>query len=222
MSAFWGVIARDLRLALRSGGGWLNPVSFFLMVIALFPLAISPEPRELARMAPGVVWIAALLAVMLSMDSLFRQDLDDGSLEQLLLAPAPLPLLVLAKVAAHWLQTGFVLTLLSPLAALLLNLNTAGAWGLFWTLLLATPVLSLVSAIAAGLTVALRRGGVLVPLLSLPLHIPVLIFASSAVQAAALGDPILGFLALLGAFLILALVLTPFAVAAALRMALGS
>lgn len=221
MKAMLAIISRDLRLALRNSGDWLNPLSFFLMVIALFPLAISADPRELARMAPGIVWIAALLAVMLSMDSLFRQDLEDGTLEQLLLAPAPLPLIVLGKIIAHWLQTGFLLTVLSPVAGIMLNLSDHAMQALFWTLLLATPVLSLVSAIGAGLTVALRRGGVLVPLLSLPLHVPVLIFATSAVQAAALGDPVGGYLALLGAFLILALVLAPFAVAAALRMAVG-
>lgn len=221
MKAVLAVIARDLRLALRSHGDWLNPLSFFLMVVALFPLAISPEPRQLALMAPGIVWIAALLAVLLSMDSLFRSDLDDGSLEQLLLAPAPLPLVVLGKVFAHWLQTGFCLTLLSPVAGLMLYLDGHTIAVLFVSLLLGTPILSLVSAIGAALTVALRRGGVLVPLLSLPLHVPVLIFATGAVQAAATGMPVAGFLALLAAFLVLALTLTPFAVAASLRLAAG-
>lgn len=222
MKAMLAVVARDLRLAMRSGGDWLNPLSFFLMVVALFPLAISPDPKQLALMAPGVVWIAALLAVLLSMDSLFRQDLEDGSLEQLLVAPAPLPLVVLGKVFAHWLQTGFCLTLLSPIAGLMLYLDAHTLGVLFLTLLLGTPVLSLVSAIGAALTVALRRGGVLVPLLSLPLHIPVLIFATGAVQASIAGMPVAGFLALLAAFLVLALTLTPFAVAAALRIAEGA
>ena len=219
MNAVLALVARDLRLALRGGGDWLNPLSFFLMVVALFPLAISPDPKQLAQMAAGIVWIAALLAVLLSMDGLFRQDLEDGSLEQLLLAPAPLPLVVLGKVLAHWLQTGFCLTLLSPVAGLMLYLDGHSMGVLFLSLLLGTPVLSLVSAIGAALTVALRRGGVLLPLLSLPLHIPVLIFATGAVQAARAGLPVAGYLALLAAFLVLALTLTPFAVAAALRLA---
>lgn len=219
--SLWAVIQRDLKLVSRQGGEWLNPLSFFLMVITLFPLAISSTPTKLAAMAGGVVWIAALLAVLLSMDSLFRQDYDDGSLEQLLVSPAPLPLVVLAKVIAHWLQTGACLTVLSPIAALLLHLPNDAAVALFITLLIGTPTLSLVSAIGAALTVSLKRGGVLIPLLTLPLHIPVLIFATAAVQAALNGLPIGGYLALLGAFLALALTLSPLAVAAALRLAVG-
>ncbi len=219
--SLWAVIQRDLKLVSRQGGEWLNPLSFFLMVITLFPLAISSTPAKLAAMAGGVVWIAALLAVLLSMDSLFRQDYDDGSLEQLLVSPAPLPLVVLAKVIAHWLQTGACLTVLSPVAALLLHLPNDAAVALFITLLIGTPTLSLVSAIGAALTVSLKRGGVLIPLLTLPLHIPVLIFATGAVQAALNGLPIGGYLALLGAFLVLALTLSPLAVAAALRLSVG-
>lgn len=219
--SLWAVIQRDVKLVSRQGGEWLNPLSFFLMVITLFPLAINSTPTKLAAMAGGVVWIAALLAVLLSMDSLFRQDYDDGSLEQLLVSPAPLPLVVLAKVIAHWLQTGACLTVLSPVAALLLHLPNDAAVALFITLLIGTPTLSLVSAIGAALTVSLKRGGVLIPLLTLPLHIPVLIFATAAVQAALNGLPIGGYLALLGAFLALALTLSPLAVAAALRLAVG-
>ncbi len=219
--SLWAVIQRDVKLVSRQGGEWLNPLSFFLMVITLFPLAINSTPTKLAAMAGGVVWIAALLAVLLSMDSLFRQDYDDGSLEQLLVSPAPLPLVVLAKVLAHWLQTGACLTVLSPVAALLLHLPSDAAWALFITLLIGTPTLSLLSAIGAALTVSLKRGGVLIPLLTLPLHIPVLIFATAAVQAALNGLPIGGYLALLGAFLVLALTLSPLAVAAALRLSVG-
>lgn len=219
--SLWAVIQRDVKLVSRQGGEWLNPLSFFLMVITLFPLAISSTPTKLAAMAGGVVWIAALLAVLLSMDSLFRQDYDDGSLEQLLVSPAPLPLVVLAKVIAHWLQTGACLTVLSPIAALLLHLPNDAAWALFITLLIGTPTLSLISSIGAALTVSLKRGGVLTPLLTLPLHIPVLIFATAAVQAALNGLPIGGYLALLGAFLVLSLTLSPLAVAAALRLAVG-
>ena len=218
---FLAVLRRDLRLAARQGGDWLNPLSFFVMVISLFPLAINTTPARLAAMAGGIVWIAALLAVLLSMDSLFRQDYEDGSLEQMTLTPAPLPVVVLAKVLAHWLQTGACLTVLSPMAALLLNLPDEAMLTLVLTLLLGTPTLSLVSAIGAALTVSLRRGGVLVPLLSLPLHIPVIIFATAAVQATLTGLPAAGFLAILAAFLVLALTLAPLAVAAALRLAAG-
>lgn len=219
--ALWAVLRRDLRLAARQGGDWLNPLSFFVMVITLFPLAINTTPSKLAAMAGGVVWIAALLSVLLSMDSLFRQDYDDGSLEQLVLSPSPLPVVVLAKVMAHWLQTGACLTLLSPVTALLLNLPAEAMGTLFLTLLLGTPTLSLISSIGAALTVSLRRGGVLVPLLSLPLHIPVIIFATAAVQASMAGLPAVGYLAILAAFLVLALTLAPLAVAASLRLATG-
>ena len=221
MNAALALLARDLRLALRQSGDWLMPLGFFLLVVTIFPLAITPEPKKLAVMAPGVIWVGALLAMLLSLDSLFRQDLDDGSLEQLLVTPASLPLLVLAKVAAHWLQTGFCLVLLAPVAAVMLFLDMSVLPVLVVTLLLGTPVLSLIGAIAAALTVALRRGGVLVPLITLPLLVPVIVFATGAVQAAAAGLPVAGYLALLAAFLVLALTLVPFAVAAALRIAIG-
>lgn len=221
MNAAFALLARDLRLAWRQAGDWLTPLSFFLLVVMLFPLAITPESKKLALMAPGVIWVAALLAMLLSLDGMFRQDLEDGSLEQLLVAPAPLPLLVLAKVMAHWLQTGFCLVLLSPIAAVMLFLDGDVLPVLMATLLLGTPVLSLMGAVAAALTVVLRRGGVLIPLISLPLIVPVIVFAIGAVQAASIGLPVTGYLALLAAFLVLALTLVPFAVAAALRIAVG-
>lgn len=217
----WQLLRRDLRLGLRQRGDWLNPLVFFLMVIALVPLAVSPEPSRLRELAAGIIWIAALLAVLLAMDSLFRSDHDDGTLEQLLLTPAPLPLLVLAKVLAHWLQTGLSLTVLTPLAAILLNLPASAIPVLCLTLLLGTLTLSLLSAIGAALTVGLRRGGVLVPLITLPLHIPVLIFATAAVQAGLNGLPVDGYIAILAAFLVLALMLAPLAAAAALRLAVS-
>jgi heme exporter protein B len=221
MSAVRSLLLRDLRLALRQPGDWLTPLSFFLLVIMLFPLAITPEPKKLALMAPGVIWVAALLAMLLSLDGLFRQDLEDGSLEQLLVTPASLPLLVLTKVFAHWLQTGFCLVLLSPVAAVMLFLDQHTFFTLLATLLLGTPVLSLIGAVAAALTVALRRGGALIPLITLPLMVPVIVFATGAVQAAAIGMPVAAYLALLAAFLVLAVTLIPFAVAAALRIATG-
>lgn len=220
-SSFFALLRRDIKLGMRQSGEWVNPLAFFVMVITLVPLAVSPTPSLLAQVGPGILWIAALLSVLLAMDSLFRQDFDDGSLEQLLLIPSPLPLLVLAKVLAHWLLTGLSLTLLSPLMAVLLNLPLSVVPVLMLTLLMGTLTLSLISSIAAALTVGLRRGGVLVTLISLPLHIPVLIFATAAVQANIDGLPIIGFLALLAAFLLIALVLAPFAAAASLRLAIA-
>jgi len=221
LQAAFQVFKRDLRLGWRQSGEWLNPLIFFLMVITLVPLAISPDPARLRELAGGIIWIAALLAVLLAMDGLFRSDFDDGTLEQLLLTPAPLPLLVLAKVLAHWLQTGVALAMLAPLAGVLLNLPSSVLVVLVLSLLLGTLTLSLISAIGAALTVGLRRGGVLVPLITLPMHIPVLIFATASVQASLSGLPVTGYLALLGAFLILALCLAPLAAAAALRLAVS-
>ncbi|REH36793.1 heme exporter protein B [Paraperlucidibaca baekdonensis] len=218
MSAFMAVMMRDLRIGLRQGGGWLNPLVFFLMVIALVPLAVSPAPDALRMLAGGIIWIAALLAVLLAMDGLFRSDFDDGTLEQLSLHSTPMAVLVLAKILAHWLLTGLCLTLLAPLAALLLNLPVQAMGVLCLTLLMGTLTLSLISAIGAALTVSLRRGGLLVPLITLPLHIPVVIFATAAVQASVIGQPVAGFLALLAAFLLLALMIAPLASAAALGL----
>lgn len=216
----WRVISRELRIAFRSGAEMLNPLWFFLIVITLFPLGIGPEPQLLARIAPGVVWVAALLSSLLALERLLRDDFNDGSLEQLLLLPTPLPVTVLGKIIAHWLITGLPLLLLSPLAALLLSLNFNGWRALALTLLLGTPVLSLLGAIGVALTVGLRRGGVLLSLLVLPLAVPVLIFASAAIDAAIMGLPVGGYLAILGAMLAASLSLAPFATAAALRISL--
>ncbi|QKJ88004.1 Heme exporter protein B [Paramixta manurensis] len=216
----WRVLKRELQIALRSGAEVVNPLWFFLIVITLFPLGIGPEPQLLARIAPGVVWVAALLASLLALERLFRDDFIDGSLEQLLLLPTPLPLTVLGKTGAHWILTGVPLLLLSPLIALLLSLDFASWRAMALTLLLGTPTLSLLGAIGVGLTVGLRRGGILLSLLLLPLAIPVLIFASAAMDAAGMGLPIGGYLAILGAMLVLSLVISPFATAAALRVSL--
>jgi heme exporter protein B len=214
------IIQRELKIAFRSGAEVINPLWFFLIVITLFPLGIGPEPQQLARIAPGVAWVAALLASLLALERLFRDDFLDGSLEQLLLLPTPLPVTVLGKVIAHWLITGLPLILLSPLAALLLSLDFAGWRAMALTLLLGTPTLSFLGAIGTGLTVGLRRGGVLLSLLVLPLSIPVLIFASAAIDAAGMGLPIGGYLAILGAMLAVSATLSPFATAAALRISL--
>ncbi len=206
------LIQRELRIACRRGAEVVNPLWFFLIVITLFPLGIGPDPQQLARIAPGIVWVAALLSSLLALERLFRDDFNDGTLEQLLLSPTPLPVMVLGKVIAHWLVTGLPLILLSPLAALLLSLDIWRAVAL--TLLLGTPTLSFLGAIGVGLTVGLRRGGVLLSLLVLPLAIPVLIFASAAIDAAG------RYLALLGAMLVASATLAPFATAAALRITL--
>lgn len=218
---FLAVLKRDLLLAARRRSDMLNPLIFFLMVASLFPLGISPEPGFLAQIAPGVVWVGALLATLLSMDSLFRSDFDDGTLEQTLLSPQPLVLVVFAKVFSHWMMTGLPLTLLAPLLGVMLFLPAEGMGGLVLSLLLGTPTLSLIGAIGAALTVGLRKGGVLISLLVLPLYIPVLIFGSSAVQAAVTGLPLAGYLALLGAMLALGIVLAPLAIAAALRISVS-
>lgn len=214
------LIQRELRIAFRGGADVINPLWFFLIVITLFPLGIGPDPQQLARIAPGIAWVAALLASLLALERLFRDDFSDGSLEQLALTPTPLPVIVIGKVVAHWLVTGVPLIVLSPLAALLLSLDMNGWWAMALTLLLGTPTLSFLGAIGVGLTVGLRRGGVLLSLLVLPLAIPVLIFASAAMEAASQGLPIGGYLAILGAMLLGSATLSPFATAAALRITL--
>ncbi|MCP5419907.1 MAG: heme exporter protein CcmB [Gammaproteobacteria bacterium] len=217
-AAFAGVLRRDLKLGVRKRGEVFNPILFFVLVVSLFPLGVGPSPKILAEIAPGVIWVAALLATLLSMERLFRSDFEDGALEQLLLSPHDLPLLVLAKVLAHWLITGVPLIVVSPLLGVLLHLPSEGVIALPLTLLLGTPVLSLLGAIGVALTVGLRRGGVLLTLLVMPLYIPVLIFGTTAIAAAASGLPNSGQLALLGGLLALTLTLAPFAAAAGLRI----
>ncbi|MGC6389024.1 heme exporter protein CcmB [Ewingella sp. S1.OA.A_B6] len=214
------ILRRELKIAFRNSAEIINPLWFFIIVITLFPLGLGPEPQLLARIAPGIVWVAALLASLLSLERLFRDDYLDGTLEQLLLLPAPLPLTVLGKVCAHWVVTGLPLLLLSPVIALLLSLDFASWKAVALTLLLGTPTLSFIGAIGAGLTVGLRKGGVLLSLLVLPLYIPVLIFATGAIDAASMNMPIDGYLAFLGAMLAGSATLTPFATAAALRVSI--
>ena len=217
---FWHIIKRELQIAMRKQAEILNPLWFFLIVITLFPLVIGPDPELLSRIAPGVAWVAALLSALLSFERLFRDDYIDGSLEQLILTSQPLVLTALAKVLAHWLLTGLPLILLSPIAALLLSLEIPIWWALVLTLLLGTPVLSCLGAIGVALTVGLRKGGVLLSLLVVPLFIPVLIFSASVLDAAGLSLPYNGQLAILGAILAGVMTLSPFAIAAALRISL--
>ena len=214
-----GILLRDLRLALRRRADTLSALVFFVLVTSLFPLAVGPEPGLLRSMAPGVVWVAALLAAMLSLARMFADDYQDGTLEQMLLAACPLPLLVAAKIAAHWLCSGLLLALVSPLLALQFDLGWPGTGVLILSLLLGTPVLSLIGAVGAALTVGVRGAAVLMPLLVLPLCIPVLIFGAAAVEASRGGLGVSGHFSLLGAFLALALVGAPWATATALRIA---
>lgn len=215
------LMAREARVLFRRPAELLNPLVFFAIVITLFPLAVGPESRLLQTLAPGLLWVAALLSVLLSLDGLFRSDFDDGSLEQWVLSPHPLPLLVLAKVMTHWAFSGLALVLLAPLLALMLGLPTSCLPVLVMSLLLGTPVLSLLGAVGAALTVGLKRGGLLLALLILPLYIPVLILGSGALQAALQGMAATGHLLWLGSLAVLALTLTPFAIAAGVKISVA-
>ena len=212
------LVRRDLTVALRRSSDVLTPLIFFAIVVSLFPLGLGPEPAVLRTIAPGVIWVAALLATMLSLNHLFANDYADGTLEQMLLSPHPLAVLVLAKVAAHWLLTGLPLVLISPLLALQLQLSDTAMTTLVLSLLLGTPVLSLLGAVGAALTLGLRGGGVLVSLLVLPLYTPVLIFGAGAVAGVSAGIDVEAHFSLLAAFLVLAVSFTPWATAAALRV----
>ncbi len=218
---FIKVLRRELKIAFRKSAEIINPLWFFIIVITLFPLGLGPEPKLLARIAPGIVWVAALLSSLLSLERLFRDDYLDGSLEQLLLLPTPLTLTVLAKVCAHWVVTGLPLLIISPLVALLLSLDFDTWKAVALTLLLGTPTLSFIGAIGVALIVGLRKGGVLLSLLVLPLYIPVLIFSTGAIDAASMAMPISGYLAILGAMLAGSVTLAPFATAAALRISVN-
>jgi heme exporter protein B len=220
MSPLLGLVARDLRLAVRQGADAALVLAFFLLGVLLFPFGVGPEPGILARIAAGVIWVMALLAALLSLDRLFLADREDGSLDLLALLPLPLEFVVVAKVLAHWLVTGLPLAIVAPLLGLLLDMPEPALGALAPALLLGTPVLSLIGGIGAALTLGARRAGALLPLLVLPLYVPVLIFGVAAVEAAATGMPARPHLFLLGGLLLGALALAPWATAAALRQAL--
>jgi len=221
LTAFAAVLQRDLLLVWRRRGDSVQPMLFALLIVSLFPLALGPEQPTLARIAPGIVWVAMLLAGLMSLDTLFRGDLEDGSLEQFMLAPQPLSVLIFAKVLVHWTTSALPLLVATPLLAELLYLPRELLAPLWLSLLLGTPLLSLIGAVIVALTVGMRRSGMLLALLTLPLYVPVLIFGAGSVMAAADGLPYLGALLLLGAGLALALVLAPLAAAGALRIALS-
>ena len=220
MTAFLRLVRRDLLLAFRQGADAALVVVFFALAVLLFPFGVGPEPNMLARIGAGILWVMALLAALLSLERLFLADHEDGSLDLLALAPLPLELVVLAKVAAHWLTTGLPLMLTAPFLALLLGMDAAAIPALVPALLLGTPTLSLIGAIGAALTLGARRGGVLLPLLILPLYVPVLVFGVAAVDAAAAGLTPRPHLLILGGLLLGALPLAAWASAAALRQAL--
>ncbi len=216
------VLRRQLLLAVRRPIEIGNPLLFFAIVIVLFPLGLGPSPERLVSFAPGVLWITALLSNLLTSDAVFRSDFDDGSLEQLILAPQPLFFSALAYILAHWLTTGLLLAAVSPVFALMLNLPVSALGALFVSLLLGTAVLSLLGGIGAALTVGLKRGGILISLLILPLYMPVLIFGTAAVQAAMTGAPSGPYLAILGAMLSLAIALAPLAIATGLKVSIDA
>jgi heme exporter protein B len=221
MSLFVATIRRELLIAYRNPADLLNPLCFFVIVVSLFPLGIGPTPSMLQQIAPGVIWVAALLATLLSLELLFRTDYDDGSLEQMTFSDAPLLWLVLGKVVSHWLMTGLPLALLSPLLGLMLFLTPSGTEALLWSLLLGTPILSLLGAIGASLTVGLRKGGLLIAILILPLFVPVLILATSMVQTGVQGGDYTGHMLWLGVLLALSVGMAPLATSAGIRISVS-
>jgi len=220
MTGFGVVLARELRLAIRQPGEAAMVVMFFVLATILFPFGIGPEANILARIAAGVLWVAALLAAMLSLERLFQADYEDGSLEILVLSPVALELAVGAKIIAHWLTTGVPLLIATPIMAVLLNLDATGIWALLAAMTLGTPTISLIGAVGAALTLGARRGGILLSLLVLPLVVPVLIFGAAAVDAALAGFAPRQQLLTLVAILAAASILAPWAAAAAVRQSM--
>ena len=221
MSPFATLLLRDLKLAARSGGGAALALSFFALVATLVPLGVGADMKLLARVAGGILWVAAVLSALLSLDRLFQGDFEDGSLEVIALSPLALEMTALAKILAHWLSTGLPLTLLSPLLALLFNLDGAPTLMLFLSLLIGTPAVSAVGAIGASLTLSLKRGGLILPLIILPLLAPAVIFGAGAVRLVLDGMGSGSALGLLAAFSFGAVLLSPFAAAASVRLNLG-
>jgi heme exporter protein B len=222
MSAFTTLLLRDIRLAARSGGSAALALSFFGLVATLVPLGVGPDLHLLSRVAGGILWVGAVLAALLSLDRLFQGDFEDGGLDLIALSPLPLEATALAKICAHWLSTGLPLALLSPLLALLFNLPGSATIILFVSLLIGTPAVSAIGAIGASLTLSLKRGGLILPLIVLPLLSPVVIFGAGAVSATLDGLGGSGALGLLAAFGFGAVLLSPFAAAASVRLNLGA
>ena len=220
MNQFFSIISRDLRLAVRQGGSTFLALAFFVLTVTLFPLGLGSDLSMLARVAPGVLWVAAMLAALLSLDRLFQADFEDGSLEQLALSGIPIGVMILGKIIAHWLTTGLPLLLVSPILAVLLNMDNAGFVALLLTMLIGTPALSLIGSIGAALTLTVRRGGVLLSLMVLPLYIPILIFGVSSIDAAVHGLNAKPHLYLLAALAITSLPIGLCAAAAAVKLSM--
>ena len=221
MGIYLHILRRDLLLAIRHRAELINPLLFFVLVVVLFPLGIGTEQKILSSIAPAIVWIAALLSALLSLDHIFRSDMEDGSLEQMIISTQPTSLIVLAKITAHWITTGLLITLVGPLLGVFLGLSGDTAQMLFFTLCIGTPILSAIGSIGVALTVGLRRGGILLALLVLPMYVPVLIFATVMVDHASTGLPFSADLSMLIAFLILAITLAPLPTAAALKVSVS-
>ncbi len=219
MRSFLALLKRDMLLAYRQGSALTMTLSFFVIAVTLFPLGVGPELNVLARIGPGVLWVGALLACLLTLDRIFQADFEDGTLEQLMLGPLSIEFIVLTKIIAHWVMSVLPLIAITPILAISLNVHADGIWAMIFSLLIGSPVLSLIGAVGAALTVAMRRGGVLLSLLVLPLYIPVLIFGVASVEAAVALMPMAPHLMLLGGLSLGALVVCPFAAAAALRLA---
>ncbi|MDC0596260.1 heme exporter protein CcmB [Candidatus Pseudothioglobus singularis] len=213
-------MTRDLKMALRNPSSFLNPLMFFVISISLFPIAISPEAQTLSSIAPGLIWVITMLSVLLSLNSLFHYDYDSGVLEQMVISHHSLPLILLAKTLAHWMLSGLPIIILSPFLGMALFINTEGIYILVLTLIIATPCLSLIGSIGASLVVGIKNSGMLLSLLILPLFIPILIFATSAVSQSQSNLPIDGQLYFLGFILILSLLITPFLSALSLKISL--
>ena len=220
MKIFMQTLTRDLKMALRNPSSFLNPLMFFVISISLFPIAISPESQTLSSIAPGIIWVITMLSVLLSLNSLFHYDHDSGVLEQMVISHHSLPLILLAKTSAHWILSGLPIIVLSPFLGMALFINTEGIYILILTLIIATPCLSLIGSIGASLVVGIKNSGMLLSLLILPLYIPILIFATSAVSQSQSNLPIDGQLYFLGFILILSLLVTPFLSALSLKISL--
>lgn len=220
MNIYWQTLTRDLSSAIRNASSVLNPLLFFVISISLFPLAISPEAATLSQIAAGIIWVASMLAVLLSLNTLFHNDFENGVLEQMAASHHSLPLLILSKIFAHWLLTGVPIILLSPLLGTVLFLDNESIKIMMLTLLLATPSLSLIGAMGASLIVSIKNSGMLLSLLILPLYIPILIFASSAVSQSQSGLEITGQLYFLGAILVASLMTAPFISSLSLKISL--
>lgn len=217
---FLAIFQRDLKLGLKNITELLSPLIFFLIVISLFPLGVGPNPQVLKQIAPGIIWVAALLATISIMDRLFRSDFEDGSLEQLMVSGAPLYWMMLAKIAAHWCLTGLPLVIISPILGLMLLLTPESALGLSIILLFGTPVMSLLGAMGVALTIGLRRAGMLLSIIVLPLYIPILVFGTGALIALIDGHDYIGYLAVFMAMNIVCIVICPLISAVAIKISM--